>query len=298
VGTPLDDLVSILDLEPIEVNIFRGVSPDEQRQRVYGGQVAGQALVAAGRTVEGDHRVHSLHAYFLRPGDVSVPILYEVDRIRDGRSFTTRRVVAVQRGRAIFNLSASFHVEEKGLEHQFPMPDAPDPESLPTFEERMAPYKEQLSDWYQRPRPIDQRFVDGGARMGEQTRREPRQQVWLRADGRLPDDPLLHACVVAYASDMTLLDSALLPHDIAWDDVRFMGASLDHAMWFHRPFRADQWLLYQQDSPTAYGARALSRGALFSHDGRLVVSVVQEGLVRLRDLSSERGGTSEGGGAG
>jgi acyl-CoA thioesterase-2 len=293
-GTPLDDLVSILDLEAIEVNIFRGVSPDEQRQRVYGGQVAGQALVAAGRTVEDDRRVHSLHAYFLRPGDVSVPILYQVDRIRDGRSFTTRRVVAVQRGRAIFNLSASFHVEEEGLEHQFAMPETPDPESLPTFEERMAPFKEQLGDWYRRPRPIDQRFVDGMSRMGEQVDqggREPRQQVWVRADGRLPDDPLLHACVVAYASDMTLLDSALLPHNVAWDDARFMGASLDHAMWFHRPFRADEWLLYSQDSPTAYGARALSRGMLFTRDGRLAVSVVQEGLVRLRGIHPPKSGS-------
>src|SRR2546423_782878 len=172
VSKALDELIEILDLEPIEVNIFRGVSPDEQRQRVYGGQVAGQALVAAGRTVDDDRRVHSLHAYFLRPGDVSVPILYQVDRIRDGRSFTTRRVVAVQRGRAIFNLSASFHVEEEGLEHQFPMPEAPDPESLPTFEERMAPFKDQLGDWYRRPRPIDQRFVDGMTRMGEQVGQE------------------------------------------------------------------------------------------------------------------------------
>jgi acyl-CoA thioesterase-2 len=285
-GTPLDDLVSILDLEPIEVNLFRGVSPDEKRQRVYGGQVAGQALVAAGRTVQADRLVHSLHAYFLRPGDVSVPILYQVDRIRDGRSFTTRRVVAIQHGEPIFNLSASFHIEERGLEHQFPMPAAPDPESLPTFQERMEPFKEQLGDWYLRPRPIDQRFVDGRTRMGEQGPREPRQQVWLRADGRLPDDPLLHACVVAYASDMTLLDSALLPHDIAWDDARFIGASLDHAMWFHRPFRADEWLLYDQDSPSAHGARALSRGMLFTRDGRLVVSVVQEGLVRLIDMAA------------
>src|SRR5205807_2399827 len=207
------------------------------------------------------------------------------------------RVVALQRGRAIFNLSASFHVEEEGLEHQFAMPETPDPESLPTFEERMAPFKEQLGDWYRRPRPIDQRFVDGMSRMGEQVDqggREPRQQVWVRADGRLPDDPLLHACVVAYASDMTLLDSALLPHDVAWDDARFMGASLDHAMWFHRPFRADEWLLYSQDSPTAYGARALSRGMLFTRDGRLAVSVVQEGLVRLRGIHPPKSGSCRG----
>ena len=275
----LDALVGILDLEVIEVNIFRGQSPDEKRQRVFGGQVAGQALVAAGRTVERG-RVHSLHAYFLRPGDVEVPILYEVDRIRDGRSFTTRRVVAIQHGRAIFNLSASFHVDEDGVDHQLPAPDAPDPESLPTFHERHAEWAEAMGDWYTRPRPIDVRHVaePPRARMGP---RPPCQQVWMRADGTLPDDPLLHACVVAYASDMTLLDSILLAHGVSWDDPRLMGASLDHAMWFHRPFRADDWLLYDQDSPSAHGARGLAYGRIFTRDGTHVVSVMQEGLLRL-----------------
>jgi acyl-CoA thioesterase-2 len=280
VSTALEDLVDLLDLETIEVNIFRGVSPDEKRQRVFGGQVAGQALVAAGRTVEPDRPVHSLHAYFLRPGDPTVPILYEVDRIRDGRSFTTRRVVAIQHGRVIFNLSASFHVREPGrFDHQLPMPSAPDPESLPTFAERMAPLAEQLGEWYTRPRPIDTRYV-AGSEMNTRAQREPHQQVWFRADGTLPDDPLLHACVVAYASDMSLLDSVILPHRVQWDDPGFSGASLDHAMWFHRPFRADDWLLYDQESPSAAAGRGIGRGEIFTRDGVLAVSVVQEGLVR------------------
>jgi acyl-CoA thioesterase-2 len=277
----LDALVVLLDLEAIEVNIFRGVSPEEKRQRVFGGQVAGQALVAAGRTVERGN-VHSLHAYFLRPGDTSVPILYEVDRIRDGRSFTTRRVVAIQHGRAIFNLSASFHIDEAGVDHQLPMPDAPDPESLPTFQERLAPYAEQLGDFLNRPQPIDQRYADNGGGLFRAGVSAPRQKVWIRADGRLADDQLLHACVVAYASDMSLLDSVMLPHRVGWDDPRLMGASLDHAMWFHRPFRADEWMLYDQESPSASGARGLARGTIFTRDGRLAVSVVQEGLVRFR----------------
>jgi acyl-CoA thioesterase-2 len=278
----LDEVVKLLDLEPIEVNIFRGVSPDERRQRVFGGQVAGQALVAAGRTVDSG-RVHSLHAYFLRPGDPNVPILYEVDRIRDGRSFTTRRVVAIQRGRAIFNLSASFHAEEPGLEHQLPMPSAPDPETLPTFHERMAPYAEKMGDWYHRPRPFDHRYVSDPLRTPPRRPRSPHQQVWLRADGELPDDPMLHACMVAYASDMTLLDSIAMPHQIEWDDPSLMMASLDHAMWFHRPIRADEWFLYDQHSPSSHGARGLAMAHIFNRDGALAVSVVQEGLIRRID---------------
>ena len=277
----LDALVGILDLEPIEVNIFRGQSPDEKRQRVFGGQVAGQALVAAGRTVEPDRHVHSLHAYFLRPGDPDVPILYEVDRIRDGKSFTTRRVVAIQHGRPIFNLSASFHVDEDGLDHQAPMPASVDPDMLPTFHERNARWAEEMGDWYTRPRPIDTRHVDDPPRGSERGPRRPSQQVWFRADGTLPDDPLLHACVAAYASDMTLLDSILLAHGVSWQDPRLMVASLDHAMWFHRPFRADEWLLYDQESPSSHGARGLGQGHIYTREGTLVVSVVQEGLVRL-----------------
>jgi acyl-CoA thioesterase-2 len=289
VSKALDALIELLDLEVIEVNIFRGLSPDEQRQRVFGGQVAGQALVAAGRTVEDGKQVHSLHAYFLRPGDPMVPILYEVDRIRDGRSFTTRRVVAIQHGKAIFNLAASFHCDEPGPEHQVAMPDVPDPESLPTFKERMAPYKDFLGDWYERPRPIDARHVTKSPlERSPDEPLPPRQQLWIKADGELPDDPLLHACIVAYESDFTLLDTALLPLAIrSWNDGTTMMASLDHAMWFHRPFRADDWLLYDQDSPTAYGARGFARGQIFTKDGRLVVSVVQEGLIR--PLRSEPG---------
>jgi acyl-CoA thioesterase-2 len=280
--TALDDLVTLLDLEPIEVNIFRGRSPDENRQRVFGGQVAGQALVAATRTVDEPSRfVHSLHAYFLRPGDPTVPILYEVDRIRDGRSFSTRRVVAIQHGRAIFNLQASFHGNETGPDHQMTMPrDLPEPESLPDFKTRMEPFKERMGEWYDRPRPIDIRYIDHDpfSRQGETA---TGQRVWLRADGRLPDDPTLHACIVTYASDMTLLDTTVLPFGFSWDSPNLQMASLDHAMWFHRPFRADEWLLYDQTSLSTGAARGLAGGAIFTAEGKLAITVVQEGLVRF-----------------
>jgi acyl-CoA thioesterase II len=279
VSKDLDFLVDLLDLESIEVNIFRGESPNEERQRVFGGQVAAQSLMAAGRTVE-IGRPHSLHAYFLRPGDPHVPILYEVDRIRDGRSFTTRRVVAIQHGRAIFNLSASFHVDEPGLTHQIPMPDVPAPETLDSLMTRLEPYRETLGDWFTKPHPIEQRHI-GELPFSHNAGKDPTQRLWIRADGTLPEDPLLHACIVAYASDMSLFDTILAPHDVSWDDAHFMGASLDHCMWFHRPFRADEWLLYDMDSPTAYGARGLARGFLFTRGGDLAVSVVQEGLMRV-----------------
>ncbi len=282
----VDALCALLDLEAIEVNIFRGVSPDEDRQRVFGGQVAGQALVAAARTVDADRAVHSLHAYFLRPGDPNVPILYDVDRIRDGRSFTTRRVVAIQHGRAIFNLAASFHIHEEGPDHQIDLIDAmwdgqlpAEPETLPDWRTRMQPFAERFGEYLDRPRPIDTRNVDW--EWGQ--RREPlppHQRVWLRADGTLPEDPVLHACVLTYASDMTLLDTTLLPHGTEAADEQIMMASLDHAMWFHRPFRADQWLLYVQDTPSTSGARGMARGSIYTHDGALAVSVVQEGLIR------------------
>jgi acyl-CoA thioesterase-2 len=287
----VDQLVATLDLEELELNVFRGRSPKEFRQRVFGGQVAGQALVAAGRTVE-DGVVHSLHAYFLRPGDPNIPILYQVDRIRDGKSFTTRRVVAIQHGRAIFHLSASFQGEESGPDHQMPMPEVPQPESLPTFEERMGAELEELPPdvrkWMTRDRPIETRSVEW-VNPFKPKQRAPRQQVWIRASGTLPAGPLLlHQCIVAYASDLTLLDTATLPHAIPWNDPRYMMASLDHAMWFHRPFRADEWLLYAQESPTATGARGLCLGHLFRRDGTLVVSVVQEGLVRPLATPPER----------
>ena len=279
--TALDELVTLLDLEAIEVNLFRGVSPDENRQRVFGGQVAGQALVAATRTVQPDRWVHSLHAYFLRPGDPNVPILYEVDRIRDGRSFTTRRVVAIQHGKAIFNLQASFHVAESGLDYQVPMPlDVPAAETLPDFKTRMAPFKDRMGEMYDRPRPIDLRHLgtDPFSRAGKTALD---QQVWLRADGTLPDDPTLHACIVTYASDMTLLDTTILPFGLSWETPGMQMASLDHAMWFHRPFRADDWLLYDQRPISTGGARGLAGGNIFTADGALAITVVQEGLVRV-----------------
>ena len=277
----LDFLVNLLDLEPIEVNIFRGISPNEDRQRVFGGQVAAQALMAAGRTVEVG-RPHSLHAYFLRPGDPTVPILYEVDRIRDGRSFTTRRVVAIQHGRAIFNMSASFHVDEAGLSHQIPMPDVPPPEELESLLTRLEPYREVMGDWFSRPHPIEQRHI-GELPFMHKAGNEPVQRLWIRADGTLRDDPVLHAAIAAYASDMSLFDTMLAPHNVRWDNPDFMGASLDHCMWFHRPFKVDEWLLYDMDSPTAYGARGLARGFMFASDGELVVSMAQEGLMRLAE---------------
>ena len=277
----LDFLVDLLDIEPIEVNIFRGAQLDEERQRVFGGQVAAQALVAAGRTVE-HGAVHSLHSYFLRPGDPTVPILYEVDRIRDGRSFTTRRVVAIQHGRAIFNLETSFHDPEDGLDHQFAMPDVPPPEDLPPLYERLEPWKEEVADWFDRPHPIDQRHI-GELPWHKVGAGDPYQRLWIRADGTLPDDPLLHACVATYASDMSLLDTVLGPHDVRWDDPTFFGATLDHCMWFHRSFRIDEWMLFDMDSPAAAGGRGLARGFLYDRSGRLCVSLVQEGVLRVRE---------------
>jgi acyl-CoA thioesterase-2 len=281
----LKELLDLLDLEQIEMNIFRGRSPAERQQRVFGGQVAGQALVAAGRTVPSDRHVHSLHAYFIRPGDPSVPLVYTVDRVRDGRSFTTRRVSAIQHGKVIFTLSASFQVLEDGPSHQETMPEVPGPEELPTFRERMEGlFGPQDNDFF-RKRPVDLRHVTPltweAARDSSLT--GPESKVWLRVDGELPDDPLLHVCLMTYASDMTLLDTVLLNHGLAWGDKKTMGASLDHAMWFHRPFRADQWLLYAQDTPNASGARGLARGEVFTRDGELVVSVVQEGLIRTSE---------------
>jgi acyl-CoA thioesterase-2 len=284
VSQALEELIALLDLEELEVNLFRGRSPQEQRQRVFGGQVAGQALVAACRTVERG-LVHSLHAYFLRPGDPRVPIVYQVDRIRDGKSFTTRLVAAIQHGQAIFQLSASFQPLEEGFEHQDAMPAAPAPESLPTWHERIAPIlpkvPAEMRTWLTRERPIDLRY-DGEIAIWQAEKRPPSQQVWMRADGTLPDDPALHQVIVAYASDMTLLDTSLLPHGVAWADDAVQVASLDHAMWFHRPFRADEWLLYDLHSPNAGAARGFTLGRIFTRDGRLAVSVAQEGLIRKR----------------
>jgi len=279
----LDVVVDLLNLEQIEVDIFRGRSPEgERRQRVFGGQVAGQALVAAGRTVPEDRPVHSLHAYFIRPGDPTVPLVYLVERVRDGRSFTTRRVSAVQHGKTIFTLSASFQHEEPGVEHADPMPDVPPPEEITPTAERMEKLFGPAVHRYYGGNPIDIRHV--GPLTFEAERdpalRSSHNLVWLRADGDLPDDPLLHVCLMTYASDMTLLDSVLLAHGLSWADGHTSGASLDHAMWFHGRFRADRWLLYAQDSPVARGARGLARGEVYTREGELVVSVVQEGLIR------------------
>ncbi|RSM47069.1 acyl-CoA thioesterase II [Amycolatopsis balhimycina DSM 5908] len=271
----------ILDLEHLEVDLFRGRSPRKATQRVFGGQVAGQALVAAGRTVARDRPVHSLHGYFVRPGRPATPIVYRVHRIRDGRSFTTRRVDALQHGETIFTMSASFHGDEPGLAHQETMPAAPPPESLPT------PREAFLLAGRDTPRnilPFDLRRVgEDGWRAGTDPARTT--QVWLRAADDLGDDPLLHACLLTYASDLTLLSGVTYAHRLeafGADDGRVAMASLDHAIWFHRPFRVDDWLLFDQDSPTAGGGRGLARGHFFDRDGRHVASAVQEGLVRVR----------------
>jgi len=286
VSKALDAVVELLDLEQVELNIFRGRSPEgERRQRVFGGQVAGQALVAAGRTVPPDRLVHSLHAYFIRPGDPAVPLVYLVERVRDGRSFTTRRVTVVQHGKTIFTLSASFQQPEAGgFEHFMPMPQVPTPEDVEPTWLRLQRLLGPAADDYARDSPIEMRHVGP---LSVEVERDPSLAtdsniVWLRADGELPDDPLLHVCLMTYASDMTLLDTVLLAHRVSWSEGAIVGASLDHAMWFHRSFRADQWLLYAQDSPSATGGRGLARGEVYTRDGQLVVSVVQEGLLRRR----------------
>ncbi|MGQ7794385.1 acyl-CoA thioesterase II [Faunimonas sp. B44] len=285
----VQSLLDILDLEPLEHNLYRGRSPQSGWQRVFGGQVIGQALVAATRTVDADRRVHSLHAYFMRPGDPTVPIVYEVDRIRDGKSFATRRVVAIQHGHAIYSMSASFQVREEGLDHQLAMPDVPHPDRLMSEEQMkamvMASAPKPIRAYWERERPIEFRPVSLKHYVSRE-QLDAVQRVWFRATGPLPDDPAIHACVLAYASDMTLLDTSLFAHGRSVFDRDMQVASLDHAMWFHRPFRADEWLLYDQDSPNASGARGFTRGSIFAADGRLVASVAQEGLVRLRPATA------------
>jgi len=286
-STAIQDLLGVLDLEPLEVNLFRGRSPPSERTRVYGGQVIGQALVAACRTVDdvATRPAHSLHAYFMLGGDPKVPIIYEVDRIRDGRSFATRRVVAIQHGEAIFTMAVSFHRDEGGLSHQAKMPVVPTPDALANekdIRERLLPMMpETVRRYYERARPIDLRPVELERYLGKQLP-DGRFHVWLRASGTLPDDPAIHQCVLAYASDMMLLDAAMIPHGRTLFESTIMAASLDHALWFHRPFRADDWLLYSQESPNMSGARGFSRGQIFASDGTLVASVAQEGLVRER----------------
>jgi acyl-CoA thioesterase-2 len=278
----VDALVRLLDLRALGEDRFEGRSPPVGPQRIFGGQVAGQALVAVGRTVDAERRVHSLHGYFVRPGDPGEPVIYGVENIRDGRSFSVRRAVAYQHDKPIFFMAASFHRAEEGLDHQAPGPlDVPRPEDLPTMTERLAPYPERLSLWARIPRPIDVRYVGepGWVRPGDRPP-EVHQRVWMRIDGKLPDDPLLHACALAFASDLTLLDSVLSIHGEVWGPGGFVGASLDHALWFHRPFRADEWILYDCGSPSASGARGLATGRMFTADGRHVATAVQEGLLR------------------
>jgi len=280
----VQDLLTLLDLEQLEVNMFRGRSPETTWQRVFGGQVIGQALVAACRTVDG-RPPHSLHAYFLLPGDPKVPIVYEVDRLRDGKSFSTRRVIAIQHGRPIFSMAAPFYADEKGFQHQAKMPDVPAPDALPSEAEVKQSFMRMMPDpvrrYYERERPIELRPVEFERYLGKKFD-DARFNIWIRATGRLPDDPAIQRCVLAYASDMTLLDSSLVPHGHSVFEKEIMAASLDHALWIHRPFRADEWLLYAQDSPNMGGGRGFSRGLIFTQDGKLIASVAQEGLVRLR----------------
>jgi acyl-CoA thioesterase-2 len=280
----VQDLLKVLDLEQLEVNLFRGRSPQVGWQRVFGGQVIGQALVAACRTVDG-RLAHSMHAYFLLPGDPKVPIIYDVERTRDGKSFTTRLVKAIQHGQPIFTMSVSFHNNEAGFEHQAKMPDVPLPEDLPSeseVRERILPMMpDPVRKYYERERPIELRPVEFDRYRGKKFE-DGRFNVWIRTTGRLPDDPAIHQCVLSYASDMTLLDTALVPHGRTLFEKDFMAASLDHALWLHRPFRADDWLLYSQDSPNLQGGRGFARGLIFTRDGRLAASVAQEGLIRER----------------
>ena len=274
----LQSLLDQLDLEQLEVNLFRGMSTTLGPPRVFGGQVIGQALIAALRTVD-DRLCHSLHGYFLRPGDPKLPIIYEVDRIRDGKSFTTRRVVAIQKGEAIFNMATSFHVVEEGLSHQVAMPDVPPPEQCYSEEDIFdrSDLPEEMRNMM-RDRPIEMKRVEPINYFAPEPR-EPFQHVWFRARNALPDDPALHQCILAYASDLGILSTCALPHGKSFFK-GLMTASLDHAMWFHRPFKVDEWVLFAQDSPAAGGSRGFNRGSMFSQDGTLIASVAQEGLIR------------------
>jgi len=287
-GEPLEMLLGLLDLERLELNLFRGLNRDIGSGRLFGGQVLAQALVAAGRTVEG-RVAHSLHGYFMLAGDVATPVVYQVDRIRDGKSFTTRRVLAIQEGREIFTMNCSFQAPEPGPEHGAPLPDVPAPEELPReldLVRAMADrIPEPLRDIYTQDRPIDFRPVAPVDPFAPEVR-DPVKHMWFRAEGRMPDDPILHQAVMAYASDYGLLGTALLPHGLTYLMRRVQAASLDHAVWFHRPFRVDDWLLYAMDAPAAAGARGFTRGSLFTRDGTLVASTAQEGLIRLRHRES------------
>ncbi|HMH87544.1 MAG TPA: acyl-CoA thioesterase II [Steroidobacteraceae bacterium] len=284
----LEDLIKVMTLERLEINLFRGQSRDIGSPQVFGGQVLGQALVAATATVE-NRQVYSLHAYFLRRGDFNSPIVYEVDRAWDGKHFATRRVVAIQYGQQIFNMSASFQMPEPGLDHQFAMPDVPQPEALPDLEQFLAANPNlppALLKILQQKRPFEFRPVEPPSLM-RAPEAPPLKHVWIRAVDTLPDDEALHRCLLAYASDFQLLDTALKPHGLSMVRDKLVIASIDHAMWFHRSVRVDDWLLYAMDSPSASGARGFTRGSVFARDGRLVASVSQEGLIRV--LARETG---------
>lgn len=278
------DLVRLLELEPIEHNIYRGQNRDIGTGRIYGGQVLAQSLVAARRTIDEERSAHSLHGYFILEGDLSVPVVYFVDRLRDGRSFTTRRVTAIQHGRAIFNLSGSFHRPEEGVEHEAPMPEVPPPEDLrPELDilRELADHKPgAVPPILTQDRPLDFRPVEAIDPGLDPRPGPPLRHLWIRAIGDLGDEPLLHQAVLAYASDYGLLGAALQPHGLSHRGRDVMVASLDHAVWFHRPFRMDEWLLYTVESPVAYGARGFARGTFHTREGRLVASVAQEGLIR------------------
>ena len=285
----IETLIGLLDLEPLEDNLFRGQSLNPGWQRVFGGQVIAQALVAATRTVEVRRIAHSLHGYFMRPGDPERPIVYDVVRDRDGGSFSTRRVIARQHGEPIFSMSASFHVEEPGLDHQSPMPAVPPPEALAGDKDLVAAHADRMSAgmrrYFERDRAILLKPCDPQHYVDPKPDASAKLNVWFKSAGPLADDPALHRAVLAYASDMTLLDTSFVPHGRNIFDQSIMAASLDHAMWFHRPFRADDWLLYAQDTPSASGARGFNRGLVFDRAGRLVASTAQEGLIRV--LSKE-----------
>lgn len=283
--TIVDELLSLLELDPLEVNIYRGRNRDLGTGRVFGGQVFAQALVAARRTVDEPREAHSMHGYFLREGDLKAPIVFFVDRPRDGGSFTSRRVTAIQHGEAIFHLSASFHAKQTGIEHQSPMPDVPPPEhfrsELEILRENASELPERIRHVLTQDRPIDFRAVRPADPL-HHGKTEPLRQVWFRVSQPLPNEPIAHQAILAYASDYGMLPTALLPHDVSYRDPRLLVASLDHSLWVHRDFRADDWLLYSIDSPSAHGARAFVRGQVFTRDGTLVASVAQEGLIRLR----------------
>jgi len=285
VSSPIvGELIDLLSLERIEENLFRGQSRDIGTRFVFGGQVLGQALSAAQRTVDSERSVHSLHAYFLRAGDVEAPIVYDVDRARDGKSFSVRRVVAIQHGQPIFNFSASFQIHEDGVEHQMHMPDVPKPEDLQPqatiAPEELAKLPVKLQRWLARRGAFEFRYVHPRNELHPE-KRPPYQQIWFKLIDKAPDDATMHRAMLAYASDFHLIGTATLPHGISYLQNNVQMASLDHALWFHRPFRVDEWLLYSCDSPTAQGARGLTRGMIYSRDGRLIASTAQEGMIRI-----------------